>query len=497
MKVKSFGVKLWTYFAFLMAIMFVILWLLQTVFLQNFYNSMAVKNVEKAANKILNEEENTNIFDYIDTLAYNNSLLIFLTDENGKVIYNTDEHFNLYKEHSKNSSNNQSNNAYFKEGRLKNWQIGASRNLPRDFSSFLDKLSESEDKTIGYKTENGSSYIYGMFLSENWAKSNNVGENTVVLYISSSLEAIGGTVGIIRMQLIWTTIISLIISMIIAFFASHRFSKPVEILSNESKKMAKGDFDCEFKKGFCKELDALADTLNYTAEELRKTDEFRLDFLANISHDLRTPLTMIKGYAESIYDFSWENKKECEEDLAVIIKETDRLTALVNDILEYSSLHFEKNHTEYEKFNISNLTESIITQFSKLCNNKECEIKSYIDENVFVYGNKKQIERVLYNLIDNALTHSGNIKKIDITLNKTNDEAVIKIRDYGKGIPKEELAHIWDKYFTMKQQKRNALGSGLGLAISKEILLSHKAIFGVESEEGKGCEFWFKLKNMQ
>ena len=496
MKFKSFGVKLWIYFAFFTAVMFCILWLLQTVFLQSFYNSMAVKNVEKAANSISVELNNDNIYDFIDNLAYNNSLLIFLTNESGKAIYNTDSYTNLYKEHKPHYSENNSDNPYYNSSEVKSWQIGAMRNLPNDYASFLQKLSDNGN-SVGYKTENGSAYIYGMLLSEEWSASNNIGSGKTILYISSALEAVGGTVGILRIQLIWTTIISLIVGIIIAYFASRRFSVPVASISAQAKRMANGDFECDFQKGFCSELDELSDTPSYTAEELKKSDEFRREFLANISHDLRTPLTMIKGYAEAVKEFSWEDKKEREADLGVIIRETDRLTELVNDILEYSALRSDNTKIEFENFNISALTQKVISSFSLVCKNRGYVIQSDIEPEQMAFGNKNQLERVLYNLIDNAITHSGIDKKIEVVLKHINNSVRIEVRDFGKGIKKEELPYIWDRYFTLKQQKRNEKGSGLGLAISKEILLAHKSDFGVECEVGQGSTFWFELQSAQ
>ncbi|MGN0182490.1 MAG: ATP-binding protein [Candidatus Ornithomonoglobus sp.] len=458
---------------------------------------MAITNVKKAAEHILSESDSSDIYSFIDALAYNNSLLIFLTDTAGSTIYSTDEHSALYNKNTfHHSSDNLKNNPYYNDGELMNWQIGALRNLPYGYDSFLKKLSESKSGTVSYKTENGSSYIYGALLPESWSVSNNVGSGEAVLYISSALEAVGGTVGILRMQLIWTTIISLVIGIIIAYFASRRFSAPVASISAQAKGLADGNFSCEFQKGFCSELDELADTLSHAAEELKKTDEFRREFLANISHDLRTPLTMIKGYAEAVRDFSWEDEKEREEDLGVIIREADRLTGLVNDILEYSALRSGNGIIKCENTEISALTQKVISNFSRLCKNNGCIIQSAIEPEQTVYGNKEQMERVLYNLIDNAITHSGENKKIEVVLKHINNHVRIEVHDFGKGISKEELPYIWDRYFTLKQQKRNEKGSGLGLAISKEILLAHKADFGVESEMGQGSIFWFELKSV-
>lgn len=357
--------------------------------------------------------------------------------------------------------------------------------LPQDYDSFLQKLAQSSDGTVGYRLENSPAYIYGQLLT--------TAGGDVVLYISTALEAVGATVSLLRLQLVWITAASLLLALVIAFWIARRFSAPVASLSAQAKRMAEGDFQGGFEKGFCAELDGLADTLNQTAAELARSENFHREFLANVSHDLRTPLTMIRGYAEMVRDISWEDPEQRETDLEVIIRESDRLTGLVNDILEYTALQENRQTMELETVDLSAQAREVIAQFAPLCKKDGYSIEEQIEPGLLVYGNGPQLARVLYNLIDNAVSHAGEKRKVQVTLTCTGTAVRAEVRDWGEGIPQEELPHVWERYFTARQRRRNQKGSGLGLAISKEILLAHHAQFGVESARGEGSNFWFEL----
>ena len=328
---KSLGVKLWAYFALFAATIFAVLWLCQTVFLQTFYDRMVIRNIQAAAEQIAAQRSRADFGGWLDDLAYENSFLIFLTDAQGNVLYSTDEHSGAYRGETA-AAEDTGGNPYHPSDKILNWQIGAGRhlNLPPDFSTFMERLNSSENGTVGYRLTDGSTYIYGTRLSTASGES--------ILYINAALEAVGATVSILRTQLVWITGAALLFAFGIAFLISRRFARPVAVLDRQARKMAEGGRLDGMEKGFCSELDGLADTLYQTAAVLNKAEQSRKEFLANISHDLRTPLTMIRGYAEMVRDISWEDETQRENDLAIIIRETNRLTELVNDILELTAL---------------------------------------------------------------------------------------------------------------------------------------------------------------
>ena len=201
MKFKN---KLWLYFVLFTGIIFVLLWLLQIVFLQNFYDKMIINNTKKVAETIINEQSSSNLEDIIDDLAYNNSLLIYLVDTNGNIIYSSDQYSDYYenKEYGKSTSNE---NPYFNNNETMNWQIGAYRNLPSDYDEFKKLLDNSDNNIVEYQKE--KSYVYGTLLEKQDA----------ILYIRTSIEAVGNTINILKVQLFWITIISIIIAFIISY----------------------------------------------------------------------------------------------------------------------------------------------------------------------------------------------------------------------------------------------------------------------------------------
>ncbi len=474
-KTKSIGFKLWIYFTAFAAVILAVLWLLQTVFLQSFYTGMQKHRISNIAEKI--SEAGDSMEYAIDTLAAQNSILILLTDGEGNILHSADEYSPSYgaDAHSHGSGKNP-----YKAGEAQNWQEQTYRRLPEHYDDFLDKLGSNDSVCYTIDRENGDgTLVYGRRLDDG-----------NILYINTVLGAVGSAVSILRIQLCAVTILALLIGLAIAIWISKRFSKPFSELSKQSLKMAGGDFDVKFNKGFCSETDELANSLEYAASRIAETDKLRRELMANVSHDLRTPLTMIKGYAELIRDL--DGSEGSAKDAEVIIRESDRLTLLVNDILDYSKLQSGAAAFEFERFDLSALAQSTAEQFAAVCEAEGTEIITEIEPRKYVSADKRRIEQVLYNLISNAAAHAGGDKRVYVSVKDSGESARAEIRDNGSGISPDDLPHIWDRYFTSKERGSN----GLGLSIVKEILTAHGARFGVESEENRGSVFWFELKRV-
>lgn len=470
-KNKSFRTKLSLYFVLFTEVIFTALWVLQTVFLQSFYNAMLIKNTKSAAQQIIYSGEDT---DTIDSLALNNSLVVYMTDTEGHIIYSTDEYKSTY---NGNSYEHDKENPYRKNEEM-NWQKSPYRNLPDGYDEFLSNL-EKNGKSTEYRTD--TLFVYGEYISEN-----------TVLYVGTTLDPVGAAANIIRIQLLWVTVISVIIALAFAFFIAGKFSKPVTEISKQAKKIGGTDFSVNFESDFCAEIDELSNTLVHTNAALNESRGFQRELLANVSHDLRTPLTMIKGYAESIRDFG-DDDVQRTADSEIIMREADRLNELVNEVLEYSELQTNGYNTEFERIDLSKLVKSVIMQFEPLFQSQGGIIECSVSENIFVNGNYRQLERVVYNLLDNAIRHTGDSKKIIIKLQPENGHARLSVRDYGNGIPDEQLPHIWERYYTYRQRNKQGV-SGLGLAIVKQIVSIHNGECGVTSENGLGSVFWVTLE---
>ncbi|MBQ3970240.1 MAG: HAMP domain-containing histidine kinase, partial [Clostridia bacterium] len=317
-----------------------------------------------------------------------------------------------------------------------------------------------------------------------------------ILYVSTTLDAVGSAVSIIRIQLVWVTVLSLIAGFVLSWFIAKSFSKPVAQLSVKADKLGETDYPKDFKKGFCVELDDLNNNLDKTSDKLIESRNFQMELLANVSHDLRTPLTMIKGYAEIIRDTSWDNEEQCSADIAVIVRETDRLSELVNEILEYSELKVGDSTEYFERINLSESVNKVCESFETLYKHREETIQKQIEENIFVFGNAGRLERAVYNLIDNAFRHTDENKKVTVKLSSIGNKALIEVTDHGVGIPQQEIEHIWDRYYTFRQRKNRGV-SGLGLAIVKQTADMHNGLCSVESREGKGSTFRIELDKIE
>lgn len=475
---NSIGIKLWKYFVLYAAITLALLWLLQTVFLQGFYSQMQLKSVEQAANDIAENLKSEEDFLLLDSIAYENSFQIILTDWNGNIRYSVDQYSSAYRE----------NQNPYQSGTKQSWQMGLHQSLPEDYDSFLDALSASEDGSVSYELASEtdhSNWIYGKALSL-------TGEQ-LVLYINAPIGAVYSTVVILRTLLLAVSFLLLCIGFGLAYLFARRFARPIIKLSAQTKKLAEGGNTITFEKGFCTELDALSSTLDETAQSLARLENSRRELLANVTHDLRTPLTLISGYAEKIGDLSWEEREEACQDAAIIKREANRLTLLVNDILDYSVLQSGAASFNLQSVNISRLAEKVILQFQVLHEQKQIIFEQSIEPELYVTADEQRLSQVFYNLIANAITHVGNNRIVGVRVSRKGKTVRVEVYDHGQGISQENIPHIWDRYFTSRERKRSENGTGLGLSIVKEILTAHSAEYGVNSQTGQGSCFWFEL----
>jgi len=462
---------------FFTVVIFTVLWLLQTVFLQKFYNGMIIKNTVKVADKISEESRNSDITSYIDDVSRSNTILVFVTDTAGNLLYSSDE----YKKGHKFRSDRME----MADDHIERYDH--YRELPVNYDEFLSAVNSSDSGEA--VINNDDSYVYGRLIDY-------YGYNDkAVLYLSTPLNAVGSTARIIRIQLIWVTLLSIIIAFVLALFMSKSFSKPVAQLNEKAHKLGEKDDDVDFNEGFCIELDELNTTLDSTSEKLKKNRDFQNELLANVSHDLRTPLTMIKGYAEMIRDISREDEKQRAEDVAVIVEEADRLTALVNEILEYSELQMSDSETVMNDVVLSDTVTSVADSFEKLYSKEGYVFERNIADNIHVKGNAARLQRAVYNLLDNAVRHAGEDKWTGVSLRTEKGNVIIEISDHGSGIAPDELEHIWDRYYTRRQRSGKGV-SGLGLAIVKQIISQHNGICRAESVVGTGSVFSIELKSI-
>ena len=311
------------------------------------------------------------------------------------------------------------------------------------------------------------------------------------ILVETVISTTSGTVETLRVQLYWAMGVFLLLGLVFALFVSRGMSRPIEKINESAKKLAVGDYREDFPKGGYREISELSETLNHTARELARVEDLRKELIANVSHDLRTPLTMITAYAEMMRDIPGE---QTPENIQVIIDESNHLTALVNDLLGLSALQSGEQTLDVQRYNLTDSINRILQRYKKLVDQEGFQIVFEHGEDVFVIADEMKISQVVYNLINNAVNYAGEDKMVVIRQIVAEDAVYVEVADHGEGIAKEQLPYIWDRYYKVDQtHRRSKVGSGIGLSIVKGIMEQHGGRYGVMSSAGKGSVFWFTL----
>jgi len=498
----------WKIFAFLLgfcALLLVVLWLFQIVFLDTFYKRIKVMEIKRNAVEIINNIDNENIGEIITSISEDNNITVSIIDLDGR---NLLQRIQIPDNRRRIEENIELiTRAQDKGGEIYEYIMPQAEERPR----INPEAARTVNRVQNFSAENRPRYNTDSERTENnrtvvrvqlpiqlpiqsliYVKmANNRQGEPLAVVIRAVISPVTATVTTLRYQLYYISCIIIFLSVILAFIIAKRVSKPIEEISQSAMTLANGNYDTRFTgKGFY-EIVALSDTMNTAAVELSRVESLRRELLANVSHDLRTPLALIYSYAEMMRDFPAEITPEQTQ---TIMDETQRLTSLVNDVLDISKLE-----NEMEKLNTSryNLTQSIsetakITE--KLLKKEGFEIKFSHNGDVYVDADKAKIDRAFYNLLINAINYSGGSRNVLVEQTVAGNCVRISVIDYGEGIAAADLPFIWDRYYKSgKAHKRAVTGSGLGLSIVKKIIDIHGGKYGVVSEIGNGSTFWFEL----
>ncbi len=319
-----------------------------------------------------------------------------------------------------------------------------------------------------------------------------LGENYIIM-LNSELEPLNATVETLKTQFWMIAFILLWSALLLAILISRNISEPIKKMNRAAKRLATGRYDADFRVGGYREVTELSESLTHASEQLARNDTLQKELIANISHDLRTPLTMIIGYSEVMRDLPGENTPE---NVQVIIDETERLAQLVNDLLDLSKLQAGSRQPTMEVFNLTELIEATMLRYEKLTERDGYRVEYASEVSVDVRADRTMLLQVIYNLINNAINYTGDDKLVRVTETLTGDGARVRISvtDSGAGIPPEQIPLIWDRYYKIdKVHRRAMIGTGLGLSIVKQILEAHHTTYGVESKIGEGSTFWFEM----
>ena len=260
--------------------------------------------------------------------------------------------------------------------------------------------------------------------------------------------------------------------------------RPVQEISETAKKIARGDFNARINKFYDDEIGDLCDTINYMAGELGTADKMKNDFISSVSHELRTPLTAIKGWAETMQLDGFNDKRTLEKGMGIIIKETERLGGIVEEVLDFSRIQQDRMVLIMDKVDIlAELDESIYMQKERAAKENKHITYEAPDLLPVVIGDRNRLRQVFINIIDNALKYSSSDGVVNITVELVADHIIITVADNGCGISAEDLPKVKQKFYKANQTVR---GSGIGLAVADEIVRLHNGELDIDSTEGVG-----------
>lgn len=317
------------------------------------------------------------------------------------------------------------------------------------------------------------------------------GGEEYLMILDVQLTPVDAVINTLEVQFWWIMLALLLAALLVAFFTSRMIARPLIGITEKARGLAKGNYEPDFSGKGYREVQDLADALNYAAAEIGTTDRLQKELIANISHDLRTPLTMIRGYGEMMRDIPGENSPE---NIQAIIDETARLSELVSDLMDLSKLQSGMLKPDPIVFDLTATVRDTMQRYDTLIRHEGYSIEFLPSGEAFVRADRTMILQVIYNLINNAVNYTGDSRRVVVTETVYEDRVRLSVADDGEGIPPEKIPAIWDRYYRVdKVHKRAVMGTGLGLSIVKSILDNHGATYGVDSALGVGSVFWFEL----
>lgn len=395
---NSIKFKTWLYFILFAGFLMILLWVLQVLFLNNFYDVMKDEQTQRVAKAIqldYQQKNSTKFLKSVESISNSNDMFIYVVSYDGKTMY--------FK------PSGDATSAQYYSDQIKTVNEAMIKN--NNESAYLRIKNPDDSKDV---------LAYGSVLT---AK----GKSPMLVYIFSPLWPVSSTIDILTNQLVYVTFISLLVACLISFYLSIRITRPIRTITRSAERLGQGEYGIVFRGGHYTEINNLADTLTQASIDLEKSDMLQKDLIANVSHDLRTPLTMIKSYAEMIRDLSGNNPEKRDQHLQVIIDETDRLNSLVGDLLSISRMQSGKMVLERSNFNLTQAAESIINTYKIMEIEEGYKLNFNCKVNFIVNGDEEKIKQVISNLFTNAIKFAGKDKTVNVTLKRHGKYVLCKI----------------------------------------------------------------------
>ncbi len=379
------------------------------------------------------------------------------------------------------------------------WMVDTEGNIiinTRDSSLTTASIPDFDPASLGRSLYQIGNY-YNMFTEEMISVSAPITSNFRTrgyIIIHSSIRSLKSARDALLNISYITLLVIFLLSLIFLLIFTVSIYLPLKKITAAANAYAAGDLKYKVNCHSNDEMGYLAATLNYMAHELNKSEEYQKNFIANVSHDFRSPLTSIKGYVEAMKDGTIPYEMQ-EKYLDIVIFETERLRKLTSSLLALNSYDSRAVLLDISSFDINQVIKNTLATFEGICSKKKISFVLTLDEKVkLVSADMGKIQQVLYNLIDNAIKFSHNNSSIKITVSERNGKVFVSVKDSGIGIPKESISKIWDRFYkTDLSRGKDKRGTGLGLSITKEIIQSHNENIDVISTEGVGTEFIFSL----
>ncbi len=480
MKFDRHGIRFQFWFFYLIFAVFIVLLLgiLQFSLIKPYYRNNQIRTVQYVSNEIqrfiIDDNGNTSNATKATQVAVDNNVCVNIINDYGKVVYEADS---------------------LGSGCVFHTPVSLLKDTPVSMQDAvtLREYLISNNNEISINLINDRSkqemVVYGRTIRSNLGN--------YYLFVNSPLEPLDSIVDFFSKQYTLYMLIVIVAASLISLVISRSLSDPIIKMQKEADKLSHADYATEFDGGRYTETRELAETLNDASSRLSQIDELRKDLIANVSHDIKTPLTSIKAYAEMIKDISGENPVKREEHLNVIIDEADYLNHLVSDMSELSKIQSGNYILRLSNFDLAMKIREIVRNNTVLINEGHLTVDTELPDLLTVYADETKIAQVIYNFLSNAIKHTPEGKTILIRAYRKEDEETVRVEviDQGTGIDEQDLPHIWDRYQKSSSSfSRSISSTGLGLAIVKAILDAHHANYGVFSEKNVGSTFWFELK---
>lgn len=486
LKFKSVRFKLFFTMCVVILVIILSLVLINSIVLENFYiysKTATIKQVYQKVNDYYNTENtNVDLETELKKIAYKNNFDILIKTDTNLIIFTSDREFL------------------------------SSTYILKDINKIKSKSIEENETKINVKvTTDEVNNISYMFLT-------GILDNGYVLYIRMPISPIEESVKISNTVLLMIGGITLVVAGIIASFISRKFTNPILQLNDIANKMAKLDFSKKYRitdtedeiNELGRSINTMSDKLEATIKELQKNnielekdieekskiDEMRKQFISDVSHELKTPIALIQGYAEGLIENVNSDEESRKFYAEVILDETNKMDKLVKQLLELMKLEYGKREFDNEKFNINELINEVLRKCSVMINEKNIKVYFENKEPIYVYADEFYMDQIITNYLTNAIKHAEEVEKetkIEIKVEKVSNKIRVSVFNTGENIPEEDLQRIWGRFYKLDSSRnRQDGGSGIGLALVKAIMNNYQNEYGVKNKKN-GVEFYFDM----